>query len=88
VLEEVVLPEVDAPEGSGCLGLIVFTWICPGLVPEVDGVGEKCGVLEEVESLELLSGMDAGAGGGAGGATGGAGFVAGGLVPAPVVPNG
>jgi len=52
-----------------------------GLVPEVEGVGKECGVLEVVEALEPVSGGDAGAGGSAGGATGRALFVAGGAVP-------
>ncbi len=73
--------------------LIGASWVCLGLVPEVDRVGEECGELEEVELLESVCGGDAGAGsgagagGGAGGATGGAGFVAGG-VPANICPNG
>ena len=68
--------------------LIGAGWVCLGLVPEVDRVGEECGELEEVELLESVCGGDAGAGGGAGGATGGAGFVAGGVVPANICPNG
>jgi len=74
VLEVGVVPEVDAPEGSGCLRLIGAGWVCIGLFPEVDRVGEECGELEEVELLDSVCGGDAGAGGGAGGATGGAGF--------------
>jgi hypothetical protein len=54
----------------------------------VEGVGEECGVLDEVEVLELVSGVDAGAGGGAGGATGGAVFEASFVVPVTVGPNG
>ncbi len=54
----------------------------------MEGVGEECGVLEEVEVLELVSGGDAGAGGGAGGATRGAVFAAGCVVPVTVGPNG
>jgi len=70
------------------LRLIGAGWVCLGLVPEVDRVGKECGELEEVELLESVCGGDAGAGGGAGGATGGAGFVAGGVVPANLGPNG
>ena len=54
--------------------LIGAGWVCLGLFPEVDRVGEECGELEEVELLDSVCGGDAGAGGGAGGATGGAGF--------------
>jgi len=54
----------------------------------VDGVGDECGELEEVEPLELVFGGDAGAGGGTGGTTGGAGFVARCVVPGNVGPNG
>ena len=68
--------------------LIGAGWVCLGRVPEVDRVGEECGELEEVELLESVCGGDAGAGSGAGGATGGAGFVAGGVVPANLCPNG
>ena len=74
--------------------LIGAGWVCLGRVPEVDRVGKVCGELEEVELLESVCGGDAGAGsgagagGGAGGATGGAGFVAGGVVPANLCPNG
>ena len=68
--------------------LIGAGWVCLGLFPEVDRVGEECGELEGVELLDSVCGGDAGAGGGAGGATGGAGFVAGGVVPANICPNG
>jgi hypothetical protein len=57
------------------VALVVVVWVCLGLVPDVDGVGEECGELEEVELCELLSVGDAGAGGDVGGA--GAGVVAG-----------
>ena len=45
-----------------------------GLVPEVEGVGEECGVLVAGDVLELELGREAGGSGGAGGATGGAGL--------------
>jgi hypothetical protein len=55
----------------------------------VDGVGDECGELEEVELLESVSGGGAGAGIGAGGAAGGgAGFVVEGVAPVSVGPNG
>ena len=54
----------------------------------MEGVGEECGVLDEVEALELVFGGDAGAGCDAGGATGGAVFSAGCVVPVTVGPNG
>ena len=78
------MPEIDAPEGSGCLCPVDAGCVCLCLVPEVEGVGEECGVLEGVEVLEPVSGGDAGAGGSAGGATGGAVFAAGGVVPVTV----
>ncbi len=67
-----VLPEVDAQEGSGCGCLTVGGWVCLGLVPEVEGVGEECGVLVAGDVLEPELGGEAGGSGGAGGATGGA----------------
>ncbi len=66
-----VVPEFEAPEGSGCWCLVGCSFDCLGLVPEVEGVGDECGELEVVEVLEPVSGGDAGAGGGVGGATGG-----------------
>jgi hypothetical protein len=54
----------------------------------VEGVGEECSVLEEVEAFKLVSGGDAGAGGGAGGTTRGAVFATGCVVPVTVGPNG
>jgi hypothetical protein len=77
------VPEVEAPEGSGCWCPVGCSFDCLGLVPEVEGVGEECGVLVVVEALEPVSGGDAGAGGGVGGATGGAVFV--GVGAAPIV---
>ena len=43
-----------------------------GLVPEVEGVGEECGMLVAGEVLKPELGGEAGGSGGAGGATGGA----------------
>jgi hypothetical protein len=79
------VPEIDAPEGSGCLCPVDAGCVCLCLVPEVEGVGEECGVLEGVEVLESVSGGDAGAGGGA---TGGAVFAAGGVLPVTLAYNG
>jgi hypothetical protein len=64
-----VVPEVDAPEGSGLVAVALGAEGCLGLVPEVEGVGEECGLLAEVELVELVAvaGDDAGAGGAAGG---------------------
>jgi len=85
VLVERVVPEVDAPDGFGWFALVVVIWICSGLIPDVDGVGE-----EEVELRELLSVGNAGAGDGASGAArgAGAGAVAGVEGMASVGPNG
>ncbi len=64
-----VVPEVDAPDGSGFVGFVVAVCNCFGHVPDVEGVGDECGVLEEDEQLELGPGGGTGAGGGAVGAT-------------------
>ncbi len=69
------MPEVEAQEGSGCCCPVGCGFDCLGLTPEVEGVGEECGVLEVVEALEPVPWGDAGTGGSAGGATGGAVFV-------------
>jgi len=74
------VPEVDAPDGSGFVDFVVVVWDYFGLVPNVEGVGDECGVLDEDEPLELGTGGGAGAGGGAWGATG-----AGGIWPVAVV---
>jgi hypothetical protein len=75
-----VLPEVEAQEGSGCGCGAVGGCSCLGLVPEVEGVGEECGVLVAGEVLKPELGGEAGVSGGAGGATGGAGLAGGGGV--------
>ena len=66
-----MVPEVDAPEGSGLVAVALGAEGCLGLVPEVEGVGEECGLLAEVELVELVSVAVAGDGAGAGGAAGG-----------------
>jgi len=58
-----VVPEVEAPDGSGLFEWVVAGWICLVLVPEVHGVGDECGELEEVEPPVLVPGCEAGAGG-------------------------
>jgi hypothetical protein len=85
-----VVPEVEAPDGSGVVVFAVASWLCFGRVPEVEGVGDECGELEDDEPLELASGDVSGAGGGAGGAAGAGGTVAAaGVGGAPNVgPNG
>ncbi len=54
------MPEVDAPDGSGCLGLLGAGVFCLGLVPDVEGVG----ILEVVYVLGSVSEGVAGASGG------------------------
>ncbi len=58
-----------APDGSGLDCFVTVGWLCFGRIPDVDGVGDECGELEEDEPLELASGGVTGAGGGAGVAT-------------------
>jgi len=67
-----VLPEVEAPEGSGFGCLTGGGCGCFGLVPEVEGVGDECGVFVAGDVLGPELGGDPGGVGGAGGATGGA----------------
>ena len=64
-----VVPEVEAPDGSGFAVGAFGATVCLGRVPEVDGVGDECGLLAVVElfELELVGGVGAGAGGVAGG---------------------
>jgi hypothetical protein len=66
-----VVPEVEAPEGSGCGCWILGGGVCFGLVPEVDGVGDERGLLVAGEVLVFELGGEAG--GGSGGARGVAG---------------
>ena len=44
-------------------------------MPEVEGVGDECGLLAEVELVELVPVVVAGDGAGAGGAAGGAALI-------------
>ncbi len=67
------MPDVDAPDGSGVVDFVVVSWLCFGRFPDVDGVGDEFGELEEEETLELVSRSGAGAGGGVNGATGAGG---------------
>jgi len=67
-----VVPEVDASEGSGCEVGAFGSGVCFGLVPEVDGVGDECGLLVFGEPLESELGGETGGSAGAGGAAGGA----------------
>jgi len=63
---------VEAPEGSGCGCWAGGGCGCFGLVPEVERVGDECGVLVAGDVLEPEVGGEAGGSGGAGGAMGGA----------------
>ncbi len=90
VLAGGVIPEVDAPEGSGVVGFVIVGWPCFGRVPDVEGVRDECGELEEDEPLELASGGVYGAGCGACGATGAGGACAAARVVGALIvgPNG
>ena len=59
-----MVPEVEAPDGSGFPVGAFGAVICLGRVPEVDGVGDECGLLAVVELVEpeLAGGVGAGAG--------------------------
>ena len=64
-----VVPEVEAPDGSG-FAVDAFGAVGGlGRVPEVDGVGEECGLLSVVGlfELELVGGVVAGVEGVVGG---------------------
>ena len=65
------MPEVEAPEGSGFAVGAFGAEICLGRVPDVDGVGDECGLLAVVELVELELAVVFGVGAGAGGAAGG-----------------
>ncbi len=67
-----MVPEVEAPEGSGFTVGAFGAEVCLGRVPDVEGVGEECELLavEELVEPELAEAVGAGAGGAAGGAGG------------------
>ncbi len=67
-----VVPEVEAPEGSGFASVALGTEVCLGRVPDVEGVGDECELLAVVELFEPELAGVAGVGAGAGGAAGGA----------------
>ena len=64
-----MVPEVEAPEGSGFTVGAFGAEVCLGRVPDVDGVGDECGLLAVVELVEpeLARGVGTGAGEAAGG---------------------
>jgi hypothetical protein len=66
------MPDVEAPEGSGCCWCVGWGCVVFGIVPEVEGVSDECGVLVAGDVLEVELGGETGGSGGAGGATGGA----------------
>jgi len=70
-----VVPEVEAPEGSGLVAAALGAEGGLDFVPEVEGVGDECGLLAEVELVELVPVVVAGDGAGAGGAAGGAALI-------------
>jgi hypothetical protein len=65
------VPEVEAPEGSGFDCGVLVGSANFGLVPEVDGVGDECGLLAAGEPLESGLGGETGGSAGIGGAAGG-----------------
>ncbi len=67
-----MVPEVEAPEGSGLATVALGAEGGLGFVPEVEGVGDECGLLAEVEPVELVPVVVAGDGAGAEGAAVGA----------------
>ncbi len=67
-----MVPEVEAPEWSGFTVGAFGAEVCLGRVPDVDGVGEECGLLVVVELVEPELAGIAGVGKGAEGAAGGA----------------
>ena len=64
-----MVPEVEAPEGSGFTVGAFGTAVGLGRVPDVDGVGDERGLLAVVELVEpeLAGGVGTGAGEVAGG---------------------
>jgi len=70
-----VVPEVEAPEGSGLATVALGAEGGLGFVPEVEGVGDECGLLALVELVEFVPDVVAGDGAGVGGAAGGAAWI-------------
>jgi hypothetical protein len=66
-----VVPEVEAPEGSGFTVGAFGAEVCSGRVPEVDGVGDECELLAVVELVEIVLVEVLEVGAGAGGTAGG-----------------
>ena len=67
-----MVPEVEAPEGSGLVPVVLGAGGGLDFVPEVEGVGDEWGLLSEVELVELVPVVVAGDAAGAGVAAGGA----------------
>ena len=67
-----MVPEVEAPEGSGLVLVALGAGGGLDFVPEVEGVGDEWGLLSEVELVELVPAGVAGDAAGAGVAAGGA----------------
>ncbi len=70
-----MVPEVEAPEGSGLVPVALGAEGGLGFVPEVEGVGEEWGLLAEVELVELVPVVVAGDGADVGVAAGGAALI-------------
>ena len=70
-----MVPEFEAPEGSGLGTVALGAGGGLDFVPEVEGVGDEWGLLAEVELVELVPVVVAGDGAGAGGAAGGAALI-------------
>ena len=67
-----MVPEVEAPEGSGLVPVALGAEVGLDFVPEVEGVGDEWGLLSEVELAELVPVVVVGDAAGAGVAAGGA----------------
>ncbi len=70
-----MVPEVEAPEGSGLATVAFGAEGGLDFVPEVEGVGDECGLLVDVELVELVLVVVADDGAGAEGAAGGAALI-------------
>jgi hypothetical protein len=70
-----VVPEVEAPEGSGLVPVALGAEGGLDFVPEVEGVGDEWGLLAEVELVEFVPVVVAGDVAGAGVAAGGAALI-------------